>query len=356
MAIGLAFVLVSCGSPAGVPAPPVETPSPIVLKFVPYEDIAIDVSTIGAAAPAPTLAAKTVGAGGEYSDEIAAGPAVTKEVGGIFGMVLTVLSSIEMPVSESTTTFEGTVVNPDDATSHPVKIDFADFDFNGDGVKEGCSGHTAALPVCVRLWIDGARSTAWVFDAYPFPATAESAASPGKSRFRMINYENPGNLFPIGYVNQQEFIAGAFDYRDPEDVSLEMMKWLQEEDSEGVVNEGGTRIFITQTGPAATAIKTLNLHLRGQALQNGTVLIELYAKYLGRYQEGQDYWSGSIDANVVEGMANFENLCAVISTGNAAADQGICADLGISVAGIPYVEPAVQADVQLYDFPETPTF
>ncbi len=86
---------------------------------------------------------------------------------------------------------------------------------------------------------------------------------------------------------------------------------------------------------------------------------ELY--YLGQFIEGQDYWSGSIDADPFYGMIinelTFTDVCAVISTGDPAADPGICQDLGISVAGIPFVAPTTDADVAYPpDFPALPTF
>ncbi len=200
--IGLSLVLWGCGG-AGVPVPPVETPSPIVLKFVPYEDIRIDFSTISSAAPAAALAVKAVGAGGDYSAEITFGPNVLQ---GLFeetlSLVMGPLTAFEIPVSETTITFEAT----------GIKIDFGDFDLNGDGVKEGCSGHTAALPVCARVWTDeGAgytRYAAWVFEAYP------TEGNPGKSRVKFFDTEPDGDFFSF---------AINFDHRDGENKATEVL-------------------------------------------------------------------------------------------------------------------------------------
>ncbi len=82
-------------------------------------------------------------------------------------------------------------------------------------------------------------------------------------------------------------------------------------------------------------------------------------RYIGRFIEGEDFWSGSLDAasGTTYVPPSISNVCARISTGDAAEDPTICDSLGISVAGIPFVDRTTPADVAVQnDFPATPTF
>ncbi len=357
MAIGLACVLVSCGSPAGVPAPPVEMPSPIVLKFVEPSRLQIDFSTISAAPAAAIDVYEAVGSGGTYSSAIALGAANVDAYFQRLTLLLNGIGSFEIPVSEVTTTFISQVFCGDggfDTEGTPgttpctIKIDFGDFDFNADGVKDGCSGHTAALPICARLWVDDVRYLAWVFDTYP------DDTIPGVGRFKLFEPEEAGG---------QLVTAFHYDQRDLENRVHEAFARMTIPQAP-LVGIGDGHMEIAQIGPAATALKRINSYSTTYGTENGVPMpaYDGSLTYLGQYKEGSDYWSGSFAATgVYRGMLalppDFLNVCAVISTGNAAEVLGICDDLGISVVDIAVVRPLVDSDISMPpDFPEAPTF
>ncbi len=334
----LPLIFVACGSPAGVPSPPVEMPSPIVLKFVEPSAIHIDFSTISAATAGSVNVYDAVGSGGTYSQAIAEGPALLAETENGIATLLTGIGALEIPVSATTTTFEGVIPACNGTASCAAKLDFGDFDLDGVGGTEGCSGHTAALPVCARMWLDGTRFMAWVFDTYP------AADNPGKSRFKVFQTSADGDE----YVS-----AISFDHRDPLNKFTELF-------FRGIFVEAPNtytsmrHIEAVQVGAADSALKRLNL--RDEIFVNAAP-DPMDFLYLGQFKEGENYWSGSVDDNKYGVFGEFTDVCAAISSGNAAADPTICDTLGIGVAGIDFTRAAVDADfIVPIEFPEVPTF
>lgn len=339
--IGISLLVVSCGAktsaPLAPPAPPVEVPStPIVLQFVEYSDIRIDLSTISTIAEESVNVYAAVGAGGEYSGVIAVHAMYVQAAEDFFGEITDGLGDLEIPVSEDTTTFESdATIGPRNGT---VKMDFADFDLDGIGGPEGCSGHTAALPICVRMWMNDERFIAWIFDEYP------TGDNPGMSRFRM---------FFIYDLEDEVSVAISFDHRDPEDKSIDVQ--LREVATEGELSgwgddTGSFHVEILQDGPDVSALKRLNWN---SEQYKDTVAVD-GNQFLSQFIEGEDFWSGSI-AGVNYPPVPLFNLCVRLSTGDAAA-QSNCDTLGISVTDIPFAVLPTLADVQFHDFPETPTF
>lgn len=343
------FVLGGCGGAS--PAPPVETPLPITFKFVSGDDLRIDYSAISAATT-PSVS-KAVGPGGEYSDAIAEGPEWEALHAELLQAFTEDISALDIPVGTTITTFESIV------EGETVKIDFADFDYDGDGVKEGCSGSTGALPVCARVWINNKRFLATVFQTFPL------VGDPGEGKFRVFADEEFDPTLGIS----EGFIALTYDYKDPEDLFLEAFDYIfwpefDLEDGSDPATDVLTlfHLEMRQKGPEDTAIKRLNL--RFDISFSLTFSLDLTFRYLGQFKEGQDFWAGSvIDQMFLEGLfdtryGEFFDVCARISTGDAVEPElaNICNDLGISVAGIPFIRPTDRSDVELYDFPETPTF
>lgn len=332
-------LIVGCGgSPAGPPAPPAEIPLPVVLKFVPYEDIRINLSTISAASGTSINVYQAVGAGGEYSEAISFGPTWLSEFETFFISVTDGLNELEIPLSEETTTFQSAaIIGPQGGLA---KIDFGDFDLDGDGTTEGCSGHTATLPVCARVWLNETRYLAWVFYEYAVEG------NPGKSNFKIYTSEEEVDLISA---------AINFDHRDPENKSTEVRALAEGLAAGDDKFDALQHALVLQIGPDESALKRLNMS--NSAIMSG---VPWYSNlYLGQFIEGEDFWSGSFAGdNVFEfELAQFADVCARISTGNAAEDPNICDALGISVAGIPFIDSLDIADVAMPpDFPETPTF
>lgn len=342
--IAIPLLNISCNSPASPPAPPLETPLPIALKFVPYEDIRIDLSTISAPVVSGNIV-KAIGAGGEFSGILGVEEFFLTEFENVLTGALSLLNLLEIPISEDTTTFE-TTIEEGPGTLNELKLDFADFDLDGLNGAEGCSGHTAELPVCVRMWLDGERLVAWVFDTYPLPASGGNPANPGKSRFRL--------LFPVFTIIYQ--FAIDLDHRDPLNVSNEFFsKTVTIDANSWHISQKHMDIY--QQGEQVTALKGLNLDWRFDEFDlTDTLISESSLQYLGQFREGSDFWSGSIlGFHSIDGTFGETDLCAQISTGNR-ADSSECDAVGITATGIPFVTPLVDADVEFYDFPETPTF
>ena len=332
---GSVFWCAACASPAGVPAPPIEVPTPIVLKFVEPQDLAIDFSTIAPAATPAIDVYEAVAAGGRYSDEISLGYTTTYMMNVWIRSVLQGISQIEIPIGETITTYAATVIFLPSAGvllagTHDVKVDFGDYDWNNDGTPEGCSGNTAPpLPICARVWLDGVRYLAWVFDAYNYdddPTTIEANdKNVGAGRFKAYN----------DVVELALPITIMYDHVDPLDILSEF--FLRE--GTAVAEGQSQHVDSRQTGPVDAPIKYLNF---STFWHDPDPALDMVMQYIGKYKEGEDFWSGSLNTTDPR-FDNFSEVCAQLSTGTAAADQS-CNNLGISVAGIDFVREATDAD------------
>ncbi len=357
---GLTTILSTCGgNPAGVPAPPVEMPSPIVLKFVEPADLKIDLSTISMAAPSINVY-DAVGIGGQYSDEIGLfGPSSVQIADYVIARVLTGISEIAIPVNDTTLTFEDyvTFVTPSSGIdllsgTHHVEIDFADYDFNGDGVNEGCSGHTAMIPICVRFWLDGDPFMSMVIEQFsyigdPNVVTADQTIGIGRFRTYVPDLNGDAQSFAVNYNNETT---------DQKLVELFMKATIADRPwGASILQRIDMHAELSQRGAYATAKKGVNM----SASWGFSDRADQTLQYLGLYLEGNDFWGGSFFTDMMwfsADVENFTNVCARISTGNAAEDPTICDTLGISVPGVAFTRPLVDADVEFYDFPLTPTF
>lgn len=336
-----AALLAGCPSnPAAPPAPPAEIPS--ALRFP--RSVSINVDTVRSESG---LALKTfVGAGGPLSDEIALGPDRVQETNELVEGFLGLLNQLEIPVSTLTTTFAGGV--PGDPGV--IKIDFANFDADVNGADDGCSGHTAALPICYRIWVDHGdgvfeRLIAGRFDTFPTEVTA------GLGLFRVRELEP-----------EPKFIGVIYDHRDPQAKSTEQFTLflpeeplvLPEEISslEDVSAHLSHHDLATQEGTDQSGIKTVKVSTDagpGDLFQ-----------YAGRWQEGGDFWSGLLD---VEGGFESDRVfdlsnptCAQISTGGQVS-RSECLPLGIDVEGEGFIGFTTLEDVRFSSsFRETPTF
>ncbi len=215
-----------------------------------------------------------------------------------------------------------------------ARLNFGDFDLDGIGGAEGCSGHTAALPICVRIWVDDgvveSRLLAARFDDFPLPTNPGSGSLRGQDL----------TFAPVGSVIQ---VAANYDHFDPEDKftdsffgALVVTPPLPPEVFLPI------RAFASQLGPNATALKTSN----GSATDMGN-----YAKGFGRWLENQDYWLGSFESNDPP-PRQFTNQCVRISTGEGVSFEAFCKPLGLNTTGLGFLPFTSASDLMFFDFPE----
>ncbi len=363
---------------AAAPAPPVEIPSPVVLKFVEPSDLAIGVNEFAGISTTKAL-------GSDRSDEIGFALGFKNDVQNIFiDATLTGISEVEVPFSVSTTTYRVTKLFSREtgflSGTKQIKIDFADFDLDNDGVTEGCSGNStpytteeefaaadpaAAKPICARVWIDGVRFLAWVFDQYYVdPTIADVAAkNVGAGRFKV-------------FVDDFATFSSAFSYNhiDPEAKFTELFL-------EGLYNEGAgvsdtlaVHMLDEQDGPNDLAIVTSNMNV--QTVEGGPGGAAYEVLYLERYVflEGSvpphaAYWAGSFAEDIFPAAYdNFDDECVQLSTG-LVVENSFCADVdvdgdligdGFDITGVfdlPFIDALVFGDITVpADFPATPTF
>jgi hypothetical protein len=345
---------VSGGNPAAPPAPPAEVPA--ALRFP--SDLSIDATTIGSPSSASNLAA-LVGSGGQFSDEISFAADFAPFVELFANSLLQPLPQIDIPVSTDTTTFAvtGLFSNPnkpeDPPLEYDIKIDFADFDFDGDGLTEGCSGNTAGLPICFRVWFSGEQQMAGLFTRFP------TALNQGAGQFRAIVHV-PAEKTTGGSPAQDGYVGVLYDDSVPPAKSTEI--FLREVLAGDAVNQKNPdapdfHLKTTQEGPDETARKSLLVSAAGYspAAFREVTGVPNDLQYVGQWREDNDFWSGSASTHNID-LQNFSDVCALISTGNP-SNLLNCVDLNIDVADIPFLDFLTTDDVALpADFPKSPTF
>lgn len=330
--IGWIGILLSSCSPATPPVPPAELPALIFPRTV-----RIDTSKIQSQESA---SASLVGSGGTFSEVIAAGADLADATNDLLDAILGAIEDLSITISAATTTFQDTVT--DEAGTFNVKIDFADFDLDDNGADEGCSGHTATLPICFRVWLDGERFMAGKFTQYP------TETNPGSGEFRI------GVNSDVDAAGEDLFVASVYDHSNASDKATELfMAGFQtfDETSDAFL---AVHIELDQEGADATARKTINVNGDTGPSASQTDHLE----YLGRYLENADFWGGSSTVVTSGGTtASFSDVCAVISTGNEATDPDSCEDLNIDVGGVAFTDPVTVSDIAFpSDFPSSPTF
>lgn len=338
-----------CASGATVPSPLAEIPSAIQYP----ESVSISVDTVTSAPSLGSQLKQIVGAGGEFSDEIAFGPDLANATQGLVDAALQPLSTLVIPVSPATHNFTATVeVSPFPGTGPPVnvliQIDFSPFDLDGDGVEEPCQGHTAALPICYRIWFNGQPSMAGLFDTFP------DANRNGAGRFRQkltISSEDDG-------VARDIYLGVTYDQSDPLTRMAEFFERFVLA-GEPVENKDpdsfDSHVALSQDGPEESAVKLLQFSGNDFPLDFPQVKGKPNdLTYVGRWQEGEDFWSGTIVAHNID-VRNIESQCALISTGEG-ANASHCNALSLGVGNVPPIPFLNVEDVRFPDFPASPGF
>jgi hypothetical protein len=327
-----AIAFSGCPSPAAPPGPPAEIPSSLRLP-----DPRIDLSEV-AAPPTSSLMTALVGSGGSLSDEIAIAPNRIGDANISFGIIFDSLKDLEIPVGTDVTRFVSSAVftaGPESETLE-LKLDFADF--NG----EGCSGHTASLPICLRMWAGGAPFLAAVFDQFPTEGT------PGSGRLKIVvNARIPGGDPGVR-------IAFDYDHSDPLNKRTESLLFTPETSFAKTFR----RAQISQVGPEGLSKKSI--HYSDQFFFDPSNPDSV--RYIGSFLQDPDplqvFWSGSLELSEnleTPALSEISDVCAQVATGNEVL-AGTCRDLGIDTTGFEFIDFATEVDFALFDFPESPTF
>ncbi len=356
--LGMPLIIQSCGSspsPAGVPVPPVETPSPIVLKMVNYDDIAIDVSRLTQVGVLLDIN-KAIGLYSDISMEIQRGAndvaIVNDEVARAIGRI----ASIGVPWGIPT--YQGTMAD-ETGTSYDYAVDFAAYDYNGSGdaADDNCSGlssdNDVGQPICGRVWRkvtgteDWERLWSFVFDAVK--RTEALDAIPVKARMK---YEK------LGGKTQQ--VALDFDQVDPTHAYIKIRFRGTESDSVQTLI-ADQHFEISREGTEGSALKTLkeDQRLSMQIGENEPTSLGIL-QYYGQYRDDGDYWRGSDHNHLMGSNVDFDFACASIYTGIVIEDPlvvlppvSLCAS--ISTDPIEFADPIQASDFEFFDFPLTPT-
>lgn len=314
------------GSPAAPPAPPAELPSALVLP----ESISISVDKTRSGGGVTALEAAALVGPGEFSEQIAFGPNLSYFANQRLNGLLGPLHAIRIPVSPTLAKMDALLIVGSKA--YVAHLNFGDFDLDGDGAKEGCSGSTASLPLCVRIWLDDgshqARLLAARFDAFP----TETNPGAGSLRGKDLSFSGPESVIQV---------AASYDHADPADKFTDsFFGYIDETDPTNPFVPFGIHAFVSQLGPDATALK-----FTSGASNDG--------RGLGRWREDQDFWSGSFDGGVGD-PRNIRDQCAQISTGSA-ADALLCGPKGvdIDVGETDYIDFTAVGDLVFNDFPAT---
>lgn len=241
------------------------------------------------------------------------------------------LSSILIPVDENLRRMESIIFIG--TKPYIARLNFDDFDLDGIGGAEGCSGHTASLPICVRVWVDDgvveSRLFAARFDEFPLPE------NPGAGSLR-------GQDITFGGVDSGTQTAANYDWADPLNKFTDSYFGFIDEKSFGTEVGLPIRAFASQAGPDATALKTTN----GSALDPE---INSFGKGFGRWREDRDFWIGSFQSN--DPPREFRDQCARISTGEGVSTELFCDPLDLNTAGLDFLPFATYSDLAFFDFP-----
>jgi hypothetical protein len=346
-----------CPNPAAPPGPPAEIPSALTIPH----DLSLEVTELEEPSPA-ALKVQTV-TNSDIRNAIDGAVGIVEETNLFLDRALSPIGLLTIPVDTTVTTFSFAI--PDEmGTDHSIKIDFGLFDLNGDGFDESCSGCTCPVgcapdlaacptevpadqlhPICIRLWVDGARYLAGTFDRVP------TADNPESGRLRLT--------IPSGSDLGGSALGIVYDHRDPENRTTDLSDFLKD------VAAGETDFFerrrthVSILGPDAEAKKSANLS--AQFFDDTSSTLRFQTQYFANldFILLETLADGSFGKEGALGIADITPpICAQISTANPVSDI-LCSDLGLSLAAGDFVSLPELTDVQLppaSEFPETPTF
>jgi len=336
---------VAGGDPAAPPGPPAEIPTSLRIP----KDLGLDLEKVQAALVVASDAGDTgpksaVVPDGEFSEEVAGSTGTVQFFTEALSGLLDPYNQLLIPVGTNIHTFQGVSVVQGAGRLEFVefKIDFSDFDFDNDGAKEKCSGHTAALPVCMRIYADGERQIAGVFTAFP------TETNPGAGRLMGLNVTHAVFPFPKG-----DFLGLNYDAHDPSaGKSVEFLVRGNPDNPGGGGKGIKFHLALDQVGEEATSLKTVNINFELE--DGGTSVVQCVA----RWKEDRDFWSGTLHRDPPDPDAgdDITNQCVNLLTADG-VETSECAAIGIDVTGLDFIPLPDETTLFLpEDFPESPSF
>ncbi|HKX12097.1 MAG TPA: hypothetical protein VJP40_03005 [bacterium] len=379
--------LLGCSGAATAPAPLAEIPSVINIP----QDVSVDVSKISGNSDSAAIKLQTL-TPQELLGIIRLGPETVEAVNEeILAGLLSPFTNIDIPVSPQVVNFEGSFLESDGAIL-TFKFDFSDFDFDGDGAKDGFTGCTCPVGCTVtscpsqaplsdlkrvgyRIWIKGELDTSFTpilagfFDRLPVkddPASPVDEENPGKGQFRVGSVEQ--GMDESGTEITESLLIGViYDHKDPvEELNKSTQAFLVNDfvDSAGtVLRSNRSNSFVAQlakTDPGGIGYLEKTVKSTFEAFVAAGFESPEDARefqlYVGRFREDADFWSGSATLENPDQSLSLPTTCARISTATE-VDPGICQDLAIDTTGEAFLRGALDSDVLFpADFPPTPPF
>ncbi|MCE9625643.1 MAG: hypothetical protein K8R69_09375 [Deltaproteobacteria bacterium] len=312
--------VVSCsgvvpGNNATVPAPVVELPS---LQFP--SSVSVDTNQLSGAPSQPQLALINIGDSLD-SDIDRIQVASQFFLNFVDLSVLAPLAPLRIPRGTNVTTFEDAIVINTRVAN--IKIDFAPYQYDASGTGLNCSGNTAGLPICYRIWIDDVPTLAGLFLAIP------KDDNPGIGQFKGLPLDD----------RLEGSVGSLYDHLDPAAISTEVFTAVNG------FRELGHGLLDAITTQDVT-FTTINFSFLEN--QNTT-------RDVARYRDDQNFISISQESTN-PGILNYIAACGDLLT-RLVIDSNICVNAGIDVTGIDFVDFATPADVTLpADFPVVPPF
>ena len=363
------------GNPATAPSFPTEIPTPATLKFVSFQGLQVDLTTISGAplaadssAPIKTVVDPATISGDKLLKNIQFGPNFFNEFfNNFFAGALNGIQELNIPINELNKgckeDIKFSVASGFLAGQHKVALDFSPFDYNNDRSleDENCSGNSTfednTKSVCIRFWADGAPFIAGVFDVAPVYSTDPVIPDTlGKGRFKLFIAELENFVFLTEY-----------EYAQPADLAQkDIAYFFKINPHTGFTPDDLLFTFwnghssLSQVGPNDTAFKSVNFSTQiGKFL--GDFFGDLDMKYIGQFVQGVDLWGGALDIfadNAVgtpefpDGRVELSGTCAVASTG-VVVDSTQCQDVGgnhvniLPAAPPPFITSLQNSDVAL---------
>ena len=304
--------------------------------------------------------------------------------------LLSGLSAVVIPVSPTLTSYTAENVPGEGLTFGKLVFEFSDFDLDGDGNAEGCTGCTCPVgcapvlsacpteadiadlkPVCFRIWISGimfpdmapgetttiTMAAAGKFDKFlPTPDNPDTPAydaNPGAGELRFkLHDESPAENWA-----RSSLTTVTFSFKDPLHPSDQWSDLKVLETVTGAVASGSAvhayAEIIEETEPAGDTYHRTLMQLDG--------IDSSYDKPLdimGQYRADQDFWSVRVSAPAEAGvdvpLPELGDTCVRFSTGSAVADD-VCIDLGIFTDQLDFLLAPVESDVTFpVDYPAEP--
>jgi hypothetical protein len=371
-----------------------EVPSAINLP----EGVQIDTPEIAVSTPNSALSfnliqrfkLQVLPIGGEFFEAIVFGFTTNQLANAALEGVLAEISRFDIPTNPVTRTFEA----PDVFTGGTIKIDFADFDFDGTGTTRGCTGCTcptgcdapcptqAAIEdlkeVCYRIWNDPAANgefvplMAGVMTLLPIrdnPDTPENERNPGVGSFRvtLANQDTSGE--PPQSTTSFGSDYNHRDFDNPLNLTTEYflsLDSLNNVDFDFTVSNVKIQQVALDDPPSGNSLmktiqESVNQPIPDEPQTNSTL------QYLARYRTDFDFWSGTFQDFLrfpefafapPPDIENFTAECAQLTTA-VGVEEGTCRDIGIDVGNLPFLPLLTAADSRVNlpaDFPATPTF